>query len=67
MTRPSARARQARQGATFQFLRPTPHVQSSPVTLVLALEINEPTEGHYFAFTHGEQWVLIENRNKGQN
>jgi hypothetical protein len=50
VTCPSIRARQARQGEVFQFLTPTPHAQSSPVTVTLAQEVKKQTSSNYIAF-----------------
>lgn len=58
MTCPSIQARQARQGEVFQFLTPTPHAQSSPVTVTLAQEVQKQTSSNDMLFVSEEQWIL---------
>lgn len=67
MTCPSIRARQARQGETFQFLRPTPHVQSSPITQSLGTGSQWTNKGTLHCFYLRGAMGSYSNRNKGQN
>lgn len=50
--------------SSFWCPRPMCNPASSPWVLVQG--VNKQTNDH-IAFTSGEQWVLIQNRNKGQN